>query len=106
MAGARDNIGRGNLVQSYSLDTAVGTTPLVDYASWASGQIHSDGAATLTFHSEIDGTPYACNDADGSPVTLAVTANNSYPIPDAVFACKSLRIVADSAIDVTLSLKG
>ena len=63
---------------------------------------------SLTFYGarQPGGTHVAIQDASGSPVTLSVAAGNGYPLPDACFGYGAIKLVADAAGDVEISLKG
>lgn len=110
------DISRHHFSLTVALNTAVGTTAPIDYGEMAGGEIYIPAASnisSLTYHvsstSLASGnTPVyvAAQDASGSPVTQVVGATKAYPIPEALFGAVTIKIVADAAETVPVSLKG
>lgn len=101
---------------SFTADPA--TTPIISLAGFSRGTIQlatGQAAVTLVFHASAkrgsDTTRTllspAYSDAE-PPVALSrtVSANKSYPIPEALFGAAEIAIVGDVAGVVKISLKG
>jgi len=96
-----------------SLTTSDTTTgEITDFDRYVAGRVYVPAGAastTLTFYdSDDDGTTWlAAWDDAATPAAIArtVAAGNSYPIPDALFACERIRIKSDAAEDVVVVLK-
>lgn len=89
--------------------TALNTTPPIGLRGQADGRlgIPAGSAITaLTFYDalERDGTYFASQGDDG-PVTLTVEAGKSYPLPEALVAAAWIKIVANAAGSIHLTLK-
>lgn len=94
-----------------SLNTAVGTTDELDMRSAAGGtvQIPSGSSITsLTYYAatEPGGTYSALYTDSGTAVTQTVAADRVYDMPSAVAACGAVKIVANAAGAVKVTLKG
>lgn len=105
MAAIRDSV---NL--DAALTTSAATTPEISIAIFGSGQIHiptGSTITTLTYHTAPNsgGTYLPAQDASGSAVTQTVAATKSYPIPAVLFGAAQIRIVANAAGNVSISLK-
>jgi hypothetical protein len=94
-----------------AVTTSVTTTAEIDFVSVAGGcVIVPAGAAisTLAYYGarEPGAAFVAIQDSTGSPVTQSVAAGKGYPLPDACFGYGALKLVADAAGSIDLSLKG
>jgi hypothetical protein len=84
-----------------ALTDDLATTPEINKRNYAIGVIHIpvDSSITeLTFYcaAEKGGTYRALYNNAGDPVTLTVTDDAAYELPDAVFAAPFVKIVVDS----------
>ncbi len=105
MAAIRDSIN-----QDVALTTSAATTPEISISIFGSGQIHiptGSSITSLTYYTAPNsgGTYLPAQDASGSAVTQTVAATKSYPIPAILFGAAQIRIVANAAGTVSLSLK-
>lgn len=99
--------------RTLSLTASAATTgEIIDYDEFVGGRVHlptGSSITTLTFHDSYDdGTTFSAawdDAATPAAVTRTVAADKSYPIPDALFACERIRIVADAAENVEVVLK-
>lgn len=94
-----------------SLTTAIGTTEAIDIAGAASGSIGvptGSSITSLTYWVSHDGTTYIPLYAvdNSAAVTQTVAQTRAYPIRSEAFGAKFLKIVADAAGSVYVSLKG
>lgn len=106
-----DKMRRYAVKRSLSLNTAVSTTPEIDYEHFSGGTIYiPDGSSitTLTWHvaPEKGGTYLAAQDSSGDAVTQTVAADEAHPIPEALFGARAIKAVVNAAGDVEVSLKG
>lgn len=105
------NIRRESSKNSFSLNTAVGTTQEIPYLYYAGGMIFvptGSSITSLTWHvaPEAGGTYLPAQDSDGAAVTQTVAAAKAYPIPEALFGAPYIKAVVDAAGSVTISFKG
>lgn len=93
-----------------SLTTSLSTTPTFDFRKWAGGNIMipaGSSITSLTFYSSLDDGNYVpLYDSNATAVALTVAASGSYPVPDAVFGCSEIKIVANAAGTVDMLFKG
>lgn len=87
---------------SYTLNTAIGTTPEINYELMAGGEIRIPAASSITSltwwsAAEAGGTYLPRMDSSGTAVTQTVAAEKAYPIPDALFGCKCLKCVVNAS---------
>lgn len=63
---------------------------------------------TLTYYAaeKIGGTYLPLNSSAGQAVTQTVSAGNAYDMPSALFGCAAIKIVANAAGSVFVTLKG
>jgi len=104
-------IARETAVASLSLTTVLGTTPELAFQHAAGGTVFvpsGSSITSLTYYAAtaIGGTYLPLNDASGSAVTQTVAAGKAYDLPAACFGCCALKIVANAAGSVDVSLKG
>lgn len=95
-----------------TLNTAVGTTPEIDWRGATKATIHiptGSSITSLTYHSAAKpgGTfrPLYKEDAT-TAVTQTVAAARSYDVPAACFGAGALKIVVNVAGAVEISIKG
>ena len=93
-----------------SLTTSATTTPEIDIEGFALGEVYVPAASpinTLTFHLAMQegGTYLPAYDSAGAAVTLTVAAGRAYPLPATIFGGMWMRIVANAAGDVSISVK-
>ncbi len=96
--------------ETVALTTSAGTTPAIDIARFASGEIlipTGSTITTLTYHvvNISSGTYTPAYDSAGNAVTQTVQQTRAYPIPSAVFGASGIKIVADAAGSVSYCLK-
>ena len=94
-----DNLQRSAQARTYTLTTAIGTTPAIPFENCAGGLIEVIGnLGTLAWYAaDAEGGTYKqVYKADDSAVCNpnTVTQNRSYPFPDEVFGAAWLKIVA------------
>jgi hypothetical protein len=80
----------------------------IDYRGFAQGQvIVGAGIGTLTWYAAVeeDGTFAPAYDADGAAIVQTVTAGRAYPIPADLAGALILKVVADVAGTIDVSLK-
>ena len=85
----------------------IATATEIGYGEFTSGMlIVGTGIGTLTWYTAVEsgGTYAAACDADGAAIVQTVTAGRAYPIPFDLAGAAFLKVVADAAgtIDVTL----
>ena len=95
------------------LATTLEDTPRVSFADFAGGAVRLPAASSITslafYGAERDddlATFAELYDRSGEAVTLEVAADRMTELHDAVFGCAAIKIVADAAGQVFLSLKG
>lgn len=98
-----------------ALTTSAGTTPQIAKGLYSKGVIHvpaGSSITSLTFHAatESNGTYLPLYEERGSGATAActrtVSAGKSYELPAAISGAPFIKIVADAAGSVTISLTG
>lgn len=99
--------------QVASLTTSISTTEEIPVGDFSGGTVHVPTGSSITSltywaATELGGTYLALYTSVPTPVavTQTVSGAKSYDLPAACFGCVGLKIVADAAGDVTLSLKG
>lgn len=96
--------------ETVALTDAVGTTQEIDYSKYADGSIRipaGSSITSLTFHGAATrgGTFAALYNASNAAVTRTVAAERIYAIPDECRGLAAIKIVANVAGTVGLSLK-
>lgn len=97
---------------TYSLNTAVGTTPEIDFTIMNTGAfIHipnGSSITSLTYHvcDQSGGTYLPAQDSGGSAITQTVAATKAYAMPSAVLASPYIKIVVNAAGSVVISYRG
>ena len=104
-------IGRAADSASISLTTSEATTPEIVFANAAGAAVFiptGSSITTLTYYAApaYGGTYLPLHDSTGAAVTQTVAAAKAYDVPAACFGCGALRIKANAAGSVELSLKG
>jgi hypothetical protein len=111
MNGGNSKIARQSRHEEKALTTSAATTPETDFLGVAGGTVYiptGSTITTLTYHAapQPGGTFLALQDSSGAAVTQTVAAEKAYDMPAAVFGVGALKIVANAAGSVFLSLKG
>lgn len=86
------------------------TTPVIDLTDTAFGAIFivaSESQVLLTYWGapDPDGTFLPLQDKNGNAVTQVVAHTKAYPILEAAFGCRAIKLYADAAGLVDISLK-
>jgi hypothetical protein len=94
-----------------AVTTSVTTTAEIDLTAVAGGCVLVPAGAAISalayYGAREPGAAYvAIQDSSGSPVTQSVAGGKGYPLPDACFGYGAVKLVADAAGSVELSLKG
>lgn len=94
-----------------SLTAAAGTTPEIDWSGAAAGTIFiptGSTITTLTYHAapKKGGTYLPIQTAAGVAVTQTVAADKAYDMPASLVGCGAIKIVANAAGAVGISIKG
>ncbi|HEV3417598.1 MAG TPA: hypothetical protein VG056_12315 [Pirellulales bacterium] len=94
-----------------ALTNSVATTAEIDLTAVASGCVLVPAGSTLTtltyYGARQPGSTYvAIQDSSGNPVTQTVAAGKGYPLPAACADYGALKLVANTAGAVDVSLKG
>ncbi len=104
-------IGRESVSATLALTTSDTTTPELLYGHAAGGTIFIPAASsitTLTYYAAKDpgGTYLPLQTSAGVAVTQTVAAGRAYDMPAACYGCRGLKIKANAAGTVQISLKG
>lgn len=96
--------------KTVTLTTSAATTPEIDIARFAWGEIYiptGSSITTLTYHvaPEMGGTYLPAQDSSGTAVTQTVGAAKAYPVPAAIWGAYAIRIVANAAGAISVSFK-
>lgn len=96
--------------QTALLTTSLTTTPAVSISAYAAGVVYIPTGSTitsLTYYAAYgtDGTYVPIYDQTGSAITQTVVADRCYAMPSDLFGAGQIKIVANAAGDVQLSLK-
>lgn len=108
--------------KSVALTNSASTTPNIDFQEASGGTVivpTGSSITTLTYYAAKNpaaagsgiGEPAAgdfqpLQDSTGAAVVQTVAASKAFPLPDACFGCGWLRIKANAAGSVDLTLKG
>jgi len=97
-------------LDAVALTDSASTTPEIQMEEWAGGSIHVVGTSItgLTFYgaTEPGGTFVPLYDKTNTAVTRTVDHTQVYPLPDECFGLGAIKIVANAAGAVNISLKG
>ena len=107
----KSRIGRQTDHVTVALTTSLVTTPIIDMQAAAGGLIFIPDAApmvSLTYYAAPDsgGTFLPLHDSEGTAITQTVAAGKAYDLPSSCYGAGALKIVADAAGTVELSVKG
>ncbi len=98
-------------IPSAALTTSLATTAEIEIAEQAGGAVLIPAGSpitSLTYHGarEPGGAFVPLYDSQGLAVVQTVAAGRGYPLPEACFPYGALKLVANAAGTVELSLKG
>ena len=93
-----------------ALTTSLATTAAIDISHHAWGTVHiptGSSITSLTYYTSIapNGTFVAAQDSTPAAIVQTVGAAKSYPLPSALFGAAAIKIVANAAGNVDISLK-
>jgi hypothetical protein len=113
LMGSPTRIGRQCELQTVALNTAEGTTAVIEWGGANNGTIYiptGSPITSLTYYAGYDTgvafLPLFTNVATPVAVTQTVSAAKSYDLPDAVRGARYLKIVVNSAGSVVIACKG
>ena len=96
--------------QVVHITTSLSTTARIEFGSFSTGLIlvpAGSGIGTLTFYAcaTVDGTYLPVYTYDGTAAVITVTAGRAYEFPPGVYATRYMKILADAADTVTITVK-
>lgn len=102
---------QAEVVLAAALTNSLNTTPAIDISSAGGGSIFiptGSSINSLTFYisTAVDGTFIALYDGANAAVVKTVAAARGYPLPAECFGALAVKIVANAAGSVDISLKG
>lgn len=95
---------------SVAVGTTVGASAAIDYGDFNDGMVYipnGSSITTLTWHTALsrDGTYLAAEDAASAAVTQTVAADQAHPIPAALRGARFIKMTANAAGTVGVTLK-
>jgi len=95
---------------SVDITASAGTSATIAFRSFAGGQVYipnGSGLTTLTAHvaQNPDATFEPAYDESGTAVVLTVAADQSHPLPTALFAAGALKLVGNTTGTIAVTLK-
>ena len=95
---------------SVDITASAGTSATIAFRSFAGGMIYvpnGSSITTLTAHAapNPDGTFEPAYDESGTAIAITVAADQAHPIPTALFAAGSIRLVGNTTGTVIVGLK-
>ncbi len=107
----QETIRATHAIDVLALTASLNTTPEIDLSGYASGEIFiaadvSSPMTSLTYYvaPRVGGTYLAAQDGSGA-ITTTVVNDKAYIIPSTVFGAGAIKIVANNAGNVGISLK-
>ena len=113
LMGNPTRIGRQCELQTVALNTAEGTTPVIEWGGANNGTIYvpvGSSITSLTYYAGYDTSvaflPLYSNAGTPVAVTQTVAAARAYDLPDSVKGARYLKIVVNAAGTVVIACKG